>query len=377
MAFCIAAGPLAAATLPAFPERLRIDRLRLAGDGWHTGTFALAADLLRRGAGGFEMTGRLTLGDAELATFRFGREDHSPYIRIETPTLGIGSRGVPAEQLFAPLPKPLRTLSGLLEAGLVLAPSASPESRAWLVLRDGAAEVDGVRLAGIETRLSFDSLNPLRSLPGQSLRVHRIVVGSSEGSLEALFDLGEGTRLAVRQAALALWGGRIELQPVALDLGHPDGTLVADIAAIDLREIAAVFGNGRLRAEGVLDGTARIRLTLPQGWVAEAVQLRARSAGTLGWSGELPATSDPRLALVRDLLQDFHYRRLEARLDGPLAGALALRVTLEGANPAVLGGYPVALDLRFEGPLGRVLLQGVAGDPLPTGLGERLWRSLR
>jgi hypothetical protein len=368
---------LGAADPGASRWQLAIGSLSAAGPGWTSGELRVEATLARDGAE-LDVAGTAYLAGTRLLAFTAVRDATGTFLRLEVPRVRIGQGGIPAEALFAPLPDRIASPSGTLEAGAVLALSETREARAWLAIEEGAVEFAGIGLSGISTRLSFESLDPPVTLPGQQLRIDRIDAGLPLGPFEALFALRAGPELAVRRASLGVAGGRLVTRPFALDPLRPEGVVEATVDGIDLETLVSQLAVEGLAATGRLDGEARLAIDPEGGIVAETVRLSAQGGGILRYRGEAAArTGDPRLGLLYRVLEDFHYRRLVAELEGPLAGELGVRLTLEGANPAVYGGHPVALDMRFEGPLGRILQQGLRGYRLPEALGERLRERLR
>lgn len=357
---------------PAAGWTLSAGSLAARGPGWRTGSFRLEAGLAPSQED-FEARGTLGLAGQPFVDFALVVDDTGTFARLDLPPTRIGPGGVAPEALFSPLPEAVAKPSGTVAAAAVLALDDGRKERAWLAITDGALELAGVRLSEIRTELAFESLLPPVTLPGQRLAVGRIEAGLPMGPGEVLFELDEGPRLRVRRADLTLAGGRLVVQPFALDPLRPEGVITGRISGVDLARLADELAIAELSATGRLDGEARLRLGPGFELFAEPVRLWARDGGVVRWrGGPAPASADPRLALLYEVLADFHYRRLEAELEGPLAREQRLRLSLEGANPAVYGGHPVALDLRFEGPLGRIVRQGIRGYRLPETLGRRL-----
>jgi hypothetical protein len=71
-------------------------------------------------------------------------------------------------------------------------------------------------------------------------------------------------------------------------------------------------------------------------------------------------------------LSDFHYEKLEARVDGDLGGELHVELHLRGANPALQDGHPVELNLSLDAEVSDVVRSGRAAYGVPKGLEERL-----
>lgn len=349
----------------------------VAGPGWRSGELQLDATLIGAAA---ELTieAQASVAGTPVLAVAAVRDTTGTFVRAEVPRLRLGEGGIAAEALVASLPPWLAKPSGTLAAGIVLALTDAPEARAWLELEDGAIELAGIGLLGISTRMSLESLSPPVSLPGQMLRIERIEAGLPVGPLEALYALDPGLLLQVRRTSLGIAQGRLVTRPFVLDLLRPQGFIEAELSGLDLGALVAALSVDGLAASGRLNGEARLSIDPHNGIVFDSLQLSAQDGGILRYRGAaLAPAEEPRLALLSQVLEDFHYRRLEAQLQGPLAGELRLRVMLEGANPAVYGGYPVALDLRFDGPLGRILQQGLRSHRLPDVFGEQLRERLR
>ena len=87
--------------------------------------------------------------------------------------------------------------------------------------------------------------------------------------------------------------------------------------------------------------------------------------GRFGYSGSLEETLDDdeeTVLLLLKVLEDFHYSQLVLEISGDLAGEMAVRMLLNGHNPAVLDGYPFALKMDMAADLMSLLNRSSLGE---------------
>ncbi len=266
-------------------------------------------------------------------------------------------------------------LSGEVEAyGHLLLDAEGPRGGMELRIRNLALRGPAFAVTGLHLDLALDRPWPPRSLPGQRLTLHRIEAGVALRDMELLFAL-DGPRLHIAGGRARLAGGLVTLRPGAFRLWPPAGTLAVEMRGLDLARLVAAASLPDTEITGRADGSLVLVLDPHAGTRLEGRIATRPGGGVLRWHGELPA-DDPRLRPVIRLLRDFRYRRLAATLAGDPAGELELAVELLGDNPDVYGGRPVALRLRFTGPLGRVLRSGLASATLPARIQRALERGL-
>ena len=87
----------------------------------------------------------------------------------------------------------------------------------------------------------------------------------------------------------------------------------------------------------------------------------AAAASALGGAGE-------QVALMLSALEDFRYDALSATLDVAGDGDAAVMIHMQGHNPAVLDGYPFAINTGLSGNLTKLLGALRQGAQLSTDL---------
>jgi len=245
-----------------------------------------------------------------------------------------------------------------------------------VALRELAAATPLARFEGLHGALALAG-PPLHTPERQLVSVGLLDVGVplSEGLVEA--RLRRDGALALRRARFRFAGGTLEAGEAVLDLRSGSGAVT--LRARDL-ELASLLE--RVQLEG-LAGTGRIEGELPvvrEGgalYVREGVLRATPDGGTIRYAPtdsvrSLAASRPYDLGLAIGAFSDFRYEALEARIDGDLAGALAIGLHVRGANPGFQDGRPVELDLNLEAHLADLVRAGRASYRVPEVVEERL-----
>lgn len=253
-----------------------------------------------------------------------------------------------ARRLFpgAPLPAGFTgTIAARVAAGWTV---GGLEGAADILLEDTGIDLPGLRLAGVNGVLRFDRLSPL-SLPQQTLAVGLFDPGLAlTGGGLGLFMPGDGVlRLAPEPF---LWAGqRVTIPPVSFRIGNEHLDLSLNVPPTPLADALSSLGVTGMTAQGTLTGSLPVRIDAggarpgPSG-------LFATGPGRLALTdGDPPLWLDPArndsLSLVARALADYRYAALELvpTQRGP-------RLSLQGANPALYGGYAMPMNLNLAMP---------------------------
>src|SRR5690606_31947443 len=119
-----------------------------------------------------------------------------------------------------------------------------------------------------------------------------------------------------------------------------------------LSELVALQKNADIQASGTLVG--ELPVTLADGRVIiENGYLRAvPPGGSIRYlatdENRALANTNPELELALNLLDDFQYQLLSAKVQLDKAGTLLLGLSLEGSNPGQYQGQPVNFNINLE-----------------------------
>ncbi|WP_197488510.1 intermembrane phospholipid transport protein YdbH family protein [Methylomonas koyamae] len=166
--------------------------------------------------------------------------------------------------------------------------------------------------------------------------------------------------LALKRARLAIFGGQLELVPGKFDISQMPLALTLKAQQIDLAQLLASLHYPQLSGTGSVDGELPLKLATGSIELQDGA-LRGTRPGTLRYQS--PA-DDGNLAF--QALRNLVYHRLQAQLNYQPSGDYRIGLRLEGHNPEVLSGHPLAFNLNISGQLPELLRRG-----LVTGNFER------
>ncbi len=327
-----------------------------------------AAEVLR-------LAGRLEMPGTPLRILVEGEHDPAAgegVLRLDGGRVRFAEDGLQPAALSPMLADRLREVEGEIGLFARLEWGARTRQLAELTVSELSLVVAGVPVKGITGRIAFDSLVPPATLPGQQITIARIGGDFALERGRILFSLAGGRRLAVEDVRFAIAGGRLRTRPFRLDLARPATTVTVELEGLVLETLLRHAGLPGLSGDGVLDGRLLLRLS-PETVTIEQGELAARGPGTLHYRPERPPpVSDPRMAMLLEAIRNFHFTRLAVSVEGDLLDELRLTIGLAGSNPDFYEGYPVALNLSFEGPLGALLGAGIRAYRLPAEIQRRL-----
>jgi hypothetical protein len=163
------------------------------------------------------------------------------------------------------------------------------------------------------------------------------------------------------QAAFSVLGGKVKINPVFLDPDSPVISAELEISDIDLEQVMGMIDQSGLEGSGRLSGTIPLRLK-ESALAIDDGRLKNTTLGHLSYdAGDGAATQLNNIAV--QALQDFRYDLLDATLNYQFEGAYSIRARIEGRNPTLYDGYPVAFNLNLSGSLpGLMQASLITGD---------------
>lgn len=227
----------------------------------------------------------------------------------------------------------------------------APSAR--LVLNDLVGGYQALRVRGAHLDLRLAGLDPLQAEGELSVGQLALPAGLALTRFQGRFG-ASGTRAApvIEACGLAAetLGGRVRIDALHY---APEAAVRVPLILEDL-DLAALL---KLIAQEGLSGEGRISGTLPVLWEAGKLSLDAGARLNAGDAGVLryrpPPTGDAKgeANIALQALSDFRYKRLNADLSYSPNGDYGMKLELEGSNPALYNGYPIAFNLKLEGHL--------------------------
>ena len=165
-------------------------------------------------------------------------------------------------------------------------------------------------------------------------------------------------QLMLERATLPVFGGVLEILPDSVDINKPPFNLTLGVRKLDLAQLLDSLNVPELSGTGTISGKLPLRLSMDSIEVRGG-NLKGTRPGVLHYQG--PVADDENIAFKA--LRNMLYHNLQATLNYDREGGYEMGLRLEGKNPDVLSGYPVAFNLNLSGQLPELLQKGIlAGD---------------
>jgi hypothetical protein len=167
-----------------------------------------------------------------------------------------------------------------------------------------------------------------------------------------------GGELTVEQAVLSIFGGQLDVLPGPLAIENMPLSLTLRVQAIDLAQLLSSLDYEDLSGTGTVNGELPLLLSM------DAIELQdgaltGTRPGVLRYQG--PTADKENIAFKA--LRNLSYHGLQAKVNYRPNGDYHLGFRLEGSNPEVLSGHPLAFNLTVSGQLPELLRRGIqAGD---------------
>ncbi|MGY6277459.1 intermembrane phospholipid transport protein YdbH family protein [Methylomonas sp. MgM2] len=236
-------------------------------------------------------------------------------------------------------------------------PQTEVRGEMYLRAYNVAGNLGPARLEGGFSRLDVKTLLPLTALLevdipdlqlGKDTRLNHL-------QLKAAID---GRWFSVKKAELPIFGGLLEISPTRIDLENTPLSLTLNIRKLDLGQLLQSLNYPELSGTGSISGKLPLRLSKQSIEVING-ELNGTRPGVLRYQGAVTDTSNIAFKALQNLL----YHKLQGKLNYQANGDYRLGLRLEGKNPEVLSGHPVAFNLNLSGHLPELLQKGLmAGD---------------
>jgi len=167
-----------------------------------------------------------------------------------------------------------------------------------------------------------------------------------------------GQDLTVERAAMAMFGGLLEVLPNTVNINQLPVILTLRLQDVDLSQLLSSLKYQDLSGSGTVSGELPLRLS------REAIELQdgmltGVHPGVIRYQG--PVADNENIAFKA--LRNLAYHSLQAKVNYRPNGDYHLGFRIKGSNPEVLSGHPLAFNLNVSGQLPELLRRGfVAGD---------------
>jgi len=189
---------------------------------------------------------------------------------------------------------------------------------------------------------------------------------SADNTHHAAFDVHydgdhqDASKLTLKEVSLPWNGGTVSTQNAAIPLaGDKDKTIILKLTHIPLDIVLQGATGSRTQATGTISGSLPMSIKKSGAIVFENGELKADGAGTIKLAPDAIPGDNDKVAIVRDVLSDFHYKELKLGMDSDKDDKLSMLLQLSGNNPAAYNGREVNLNVRLQGDLLNLLEQSI------------------
>ena len=140
-------------------------------------------------------------------------------------------------------------------------------------------------------------------------------------------------------------------KPVALDVG---------IKQVSLNSLLAAATGNKATATGAVSGIIPVVMGRDGSFTVKKGSLKADKAGTISMSPDVIPSDAPQVALLRDLLKEFHYEAFSMGVESADTKQLVMLLSLTGNNPEVYNGRVVKFNVNLTGDVIELIMQSLA-----------------
>jgi hypothetical protein len=238
-----------------------------------------------------------------------------------------------------------------------------------------------VEVSGLSGKVKFNRLSPLATAGPQQLTARHLVAGVPVDRPRVRFTVLprlRGVSVRLHEVVGEIAGGEIAVEDARWDSTAQSNAFDVQIRDVEIDRLLRDWQVEVISGTGRLSGMIPIRIG-PAGFAVAGGRLDSLGAGAIrvdwGSAREMLVNSGEQVALTVNALEDFRYDTLSIGIDQPEDGALTLAIGLEGANAAVLDGYPLRFNINLSGELAPIMdavREGrrIGADLLQGGLGS-------
>ena len=130
-----------------------------------------------------------------------------------------------------------------------------------------------------------------------------------------------------------------------------------------LENLLALVQSGDLTATGTLNGSIPVAIENGKVAVRNGILESSPGGGSIRYRptavGPSLADANEGMKLFLQIVEDFQYDKVMVTLDEDELGEVAFGFKIQGRNQAVYKGFPVELNVSMDGPLRKILSQGL------------------
>ena len=243
-------------------------------------------------------------------------------------------------------------------------------------LADGSFAAGETIVSGVTSRLLINNLSPVTTQKHQEITIAKVGLPAPMENVKAVFSVGK-KKVIVSRLGWDWMKGKVTVEPFSVDreTAYPDNVKVV-LQEIDLSELLELIKQPGLTGKGRLKGVLPVSFQ-SDGEFAIAGGI-LEDDGTEGIIRYMPddatysmAQENENMSLLFRALEDFHYNKVQIKIDGNSREAVSAALHIRGANPSLYNGRTVELNISLGGALLELIKSAIGFYTLPETLKKR------
>jgi hypothetical protein len=141
--------------------------------------------------------------------------------------------------------------------------------------------------------------------------------------------------------------------------GKQDLKLNLHVDKVSLGNLMQQLTGARATATGVISGELPVAIGADGMIGLQQASLQAEEPGIISMAQDAIPGDNAQIAIVRDILKNFHYSVLSIGVDNGKDNKLSVLMKLEGGNPDMYSGHPVQLNVQLNGDVLNFVQQNI------------------
>lgn len=191
------------------------------------------------------------------------------------------------------------------------------------------------------------------------------VLKSADSSYKALFNVdaplaSDKAKLVITSVVMPWNEGTLRSSDIVVPLyGNAPIAVKLEMQHVSVNALMQVATGNRAAASGTMSGALPVLIRRDGSFSVEQGSFSADGGGAIILPPDVIPGDNAQVALLRDVLKDFHYSVLSLGVDSGKDNKLSMLLSLQGNNPDVYNGREVKLNVHLTGDLLDLLTQGL------------------
>ncbi len=184
-------------------------------------------------------------------------------------------------------------------------------------------------------------------------------VASDDKKTRLVFNF-DSTILQIKEAAVPWSDGMLSTSDVSIPINSDKPVAInLGVKQVSLNSLLSAATSNRATATGVVSGTVPVIVNRDGTFIVKKGNLKAENAGSIKLAPDVIPSDQEQVALVREVLKDFHYSVFSMGIESADNKQLVMLLSLEGNNPDVYNGRVVKLNVHLSGDVIELITQSL------------------